>query len=125
MNDVRLTGRLATDPKYTYYKSDVEAGISPGKRKFMVYFELAVARKRKNKKKDGQDVDWIPISFFHGSSAKFIRKYIRKGDAVAIVGELEASVYKQENGQDKKNIRVIGCTLEIMQNIRKDRKTGT
>ena len=32
--------------------------------------------------KDSQPTDWIPVTFFHGSKAKFIRHYVRRGDLV-------------------------------------------
>lgn len=122
MNKINLVGRLAADPKFTKYKADVAAGLPNDKCRFVVYFELAVERSSKKEGSDKQKVDWIPVSFFHGQAAKFIRDYIRRGDIVAITGKLETSVYEQPDGIKKKNIRVIGSEIDNLTKIRKDRK---
>ena len=121
MNHVSLLGRLATDPKFTKYQEDVDAGLPDEKSRFTVFFELGVERKTKQSGRDRQDIDWIPVSFFHGQPAKFIKQNLRRGDLVSIMGQIEASIYVQPNGTQKKNFRVIGSTIQTIGNIRKDR----
>ena len=122
MNHVNLLGRLAADPKLTKYKADVEAGIPDEKCRFVVYFELGVERSSKKGWSDKQKIDWIPISFFHGKPAMFIRDYTRRGDMVTVSGKIEASIYEQPDGIKKKNIRVIGSEIQNLTRIRKNRK---
>lgn len=119
MNYVSLLGRLATDPKFTKYKDD--AGLPDEKSRFTVFFELGVERTTKASGRDRQDIDWIPVSFFHGQPAKFIKAYLRRGDLVLIAGQIEASIYVQPNGTHKKNLRVIGSTVQKINKVRKDR----
>ena len=121
MNHVILLGRLATNPKFTKYKEDVDAGLPDEKSRFTVFFELGVERKTKASGRDRQDIDWIPVSFFHGQPSKFIKANLRRGDQVAIVGQIEASIHVQSNGTQKKNLRVIGSKVQRIGTIRKDR----
>ena len=112
MNIVNLVGRLSRDPSVTLYKADIAKGIPEDKCRFVCFFEVRVDRPREEKGKDSQPIDWIPVTFFHGSKAKFIRHYVRRGDLVQIEGEIEVSKYKERDGSEKTNLRVIGSEIK-------------
>ena len=112
MNIVNLVGRLSRDPSVTLYKADIAKGIPEDKCRFICFFEVGVDRPREEMGKDSQTIDWIPVTFFHGSKAKFIRQYIRRGDLVQIEGEIEVSKYKERDGSEKTNLRVIGSKIK-------------
>ena len=95
VNIVNLVGRLSRDPNVIYYKSDMAKGIPEDKCRYICFFEIGVDRPSNEMGKDSQPIDWIPVTFFHGSKAKFIRHYVRRGDLVLIEGENEVSKYKE------------------------------
>ena len=73
--------------------------------------------------RDLQANDWIPVTFLHGSQAKFIRHYVRKGDLVQLKGKIEVSTFKERDGTEKTNLRVIGSDiprLTLSRNAGKD-----
>ena len=82
MKIVNLVGRLSRDPSITFYKADIAKGIPEDKCRFICFFEVGVDRPSKEMCKDSQPIDRIPVTFFHGSKAKFIRHYVRRGDLV-------------------------------------------
>ena len=70
MNMVNLVGRLSRDPSVTFYKSDIAKGIPEDKCRFICFFEVGVDRPSEEMGKDLQPIDWIPVTFFHGSKAR-------------------------------------------------------
>ena len=95
MNIVNLVGRLSRDPRVTFYKSDIAKGIPKDKCRYICFFKVGVDRPSKEMGKESQPIEWFPFTFFHGSKAKFIRHYVRRGDLVQIEEEIEVSKYKE------------------------------
>ena len=122
MNIVSLIGHLNADPKITIYKADIEKGIPKERCRSISYFEIGVAKRNLTVGKGSQSKDWIPVTFFNGPQAKFIRDYLRKGDLVELTGRIEASMCTGSDGIEKKNLRVIGRDIQCLTSIRKDRQ---
>ena len=91
MNVVTLVGRTTSDiePKLTL------SG------KWVCIFTLAV---NKNYKKD--EANFIPCIFW-GERAEALAKYVKKGQQIAVTGELTSRQY-EVNGQKRTAIEVVG-----------------
>ena len=111
MNIVNLVGRLSRDTNVTFYKSDIAKGIPEDKCRDICLFEIGVNRPSKEMGKDSQPIDWIPVTFFHGSKAKFIRHYVEV-TLFKSRGEIEVSKYKKRDGSEKTSLRVIGSEIQ-------------
>ncbi|MER2292921.1 MAG: single-stranded DNA-binding protein [Aerococcus urinaeequi] len=92
MNQVQLIGRLAREVTLTEISNDRQV------------VNNAVAINRKGK--DGTDhVDFIPITAWNGT-AKLIDTYMKKGDELAIVGQLRMRQFENKQGQNVSTIEV-------------------
>ena len=87
MNTVILMGRLTKDPETRYSQGDQGTAITR--------YTLAVNR---SFKREGEpDADFINIIAF-GKAGEFAGKYFRKGQLVAVEGELRISSYTDKDG---------------------------
>lgn len=92
MNQVQLIGRLARDVNLTEISNNRQV------------VNNAVAINRKGK--DGSDhVDFIPITAWNGT-AKLIETYMKKGDELAVVGQLRMRQFENKQGQNISTIEV-------------------
>lgn len=99
INSVVLTGRIANEPQVT---KDDEGNVS------IVRFTIA------NNSFYSDEPNWIHcVAFKH--SAEFIAKYLSKGAAIAIDGELSAKKFTDKDGKTRvepsvaiANIKAIG-----------------
>ena len=92
MNQVQLIGRLARDVNLTEISNNRQV------------VNNAVAINRKGK--DGSDhVDFIPITAWN-DTAKLIASYMKKGDELAVVGQLRMRQFENKQGQHISTIEV-------------------
>ena len=96
MNSVILMGRLTKDVEVRYSQGD--QGTAIGR------YTLAVNR---SYKRDGEpDADFINILTF-GKTAEFAGKYFKKGQLVAVEGELRISSYTDKDGNKRWSTDVV------------------
>lgn len=90
MNKVILLGRCVRDPEVRYSQGAQGTAVAR--------YSLAVNR---SYKKDGEpDADFINIVAF-GKSAEFAGKYFKKGQLVAVEGELRINSYTDKDGNKR------------------------
>lgn len=95
MNQVTLTGRLASEPQIKYSQSAEPLAITK--------FTLAV--KSPYKKEKEKNADFIDCVAF-GKLAEFIGKYFTKGKMIGIVGVITSNIWEDENGNKRKSTEV-------------------
>lgn len=89
MNKVLLLGNLTKDIEYKQTPNGVAVAT----------FTLAVRRRVKNAQ-GGYDADFINcVAWRH--TADFLRKYFSKGQAVAVVGQIQTRSYEDNNGNKR------------------------
>lgn len=94
MNNVTLMGRLTKDP---------EVRTSPNGNSVARY-TLAVNR---TYKREGEpEADFINIVAF-GKAAEVAQKYFRKGQQVAVIGNLQTSTYTDKDGIKRYGFNII------------------
>lgn len=92
MNKVQLIGRLTMDPQLKYTNNN----------KPVCNFSVAV-----NKRINGENnADFINCVAWN-TTAEFISKYFKKGQAIALVGRLQNRSYEDDKGQKKYVIEVV------------------
>ena len=90
MNKVLLEGRLTWDPDVRYTQGDEPLCIAR--------YTLAVTKGYFARKKDANDTaDFVPC-IAYGKHAEFVKKYLKKGIAVAICGKIQTSKYTNKEG---------------------------
>lgn len=90
MNKVLLEGRLTRDPDIRYTQSDAPVCIAR--------YTLAVTKGYYARKKDTDDnADFVPC-IAYGKQAEFVKKFLKKGGAVAICGKIQTSSYTSKKG---------------------------
>jgi single-strand DNA-binding protein len=91
MNKVLLEGRLTRDPDIRYTQSDDPVCISR--------YTLAVTKGYYARKKDADDnADFVPC-IAYGKQAEFVKKFLKKGSAIAICGKIQTSSYTSKEGK--------------------------
>lgn len=94
MNKVILMGRLVRDPETRYGQSG----------KGFTTYTLAVNR---SFKREGEpDADFFRCTVF-GKGSEFAEKYLKKGQMIAVVGELRNSEYTDKNGDKRTSTGII------------------
>lgn len=89
MNRVILLGNLVKDIEYKQTPNGVAVAT----------FTLAVRRRIKNAQ-GGYDADFVNcVAWRH--TADFLRKYFSKGQAVAVVGQIQTRSYEDNNGNKR------------------------
>lgn len=106
INSVVIVGRTGQDPEIKYFESG----------KVKTTFSVAVNRWSK----DGEKTDWFNIEVWD-KNAEFAGEYVKKGRLVAIEGRLDASKWKDNEGNDREryfiranNIRLLGGKKDEM-----------
>ena len=96
MNKVILLGRLTRDPEVRYSQGAQGTAVAR--------YSLAVNR---SYKREGEpDADFINVVAF-GNRGEFAGKYFKKGQMVAVVGELRISSYTDKDGNKRWNTDVV------------------
>lgn len=103
-------GHIMHQPKLDHTKADKP------------FIKLFIRVKRLERKKD-QDENWvlaprhvtIPV-FFYGNRAKYIEKYLVKGQKVIVDAVIESYIHKPEGtGERKSELFLIGRMIEAME----------
>lgn len=97
INVVTMTGRIGTDLELT----EVSEGINK------VQFSFAVEKKYKDTKK----TNWFTVVAWR-KLAEIIVQYSKKGDKVAICGELESHSWEDKDGNKKYSVEISANTFE-------------
>lgn len=96
MNKVILMGRLTRDPEVRYSMGAQGTAVAR--------YSLAVNR---SYKRDGEpDADFINVVAF-GNRGEFAGKYFKKGQLVAVVGELRISSFTDKDGNKRWSTDVV------------------
>ena len=98
MNKVILLGRLTKDPELRYGPGADAVAVTN--------FTVAVGRKKAN------DADFVDCVAFRGT-AEFIAKYFKKGQMIAICGELRVERYTNSKGENKIAAKVIATDVDF------------
>lgn len=89
MNSICIMGRVTKDIEL----KTTQTGIS------VTSFDVAVNRKRADKDGNRQTDFFTCVAWRH--SAEFISKWFRKGDMIAVEGELQTRKYTDKNGNER------------------------
>lgn len=109
MNNINIIGRIATDLE-----------LKESKGKIYIKFNLAVPRENK------KDItDFFPCVSF-GKMAELIKKYLNKGNRIAINGQLISSQYEYK-GEKRKSFEILIENIDFIESAKKtdDRVKGT
>ena len=85
MNHVQLMGRLTADPMLRYTANQIPVAS----------FNLAVPRKKQKDRE--QETDFFTVIAWR-TKAEFADKYLRKGQRVAVTGEVQNRSYTDKGG---------------------------
>lgn len=112
MNKVILLGRCVRDPEVRYSQGAQGTAIAR--------YSLAVNR---SYKREGEpDADFINIVAF-GNRGEFAGKYFKKGQMVAVVGELRITSYTDKDGNKRWSTDVV-VTEQHFAGSRSDNQQG-
>lgn len=89
INTVILMGRLTADPELKTTTSNIS----------VTRFTVALDRKYQKQGEERQ-TDFINCTAWRGT-ADFVTKYFKKGDMIAIVGEIQTSNYTDKDGNKR------------------------
>lgn len=101
MNKVILTGNTT---------KDIELRTTPSG-KSVCGFTIAVTG-RKNKEGERR-TDFIDCSAF-GATAELLVKYVKKGNKIGVIGELQKDEYTAQDGTKRYPVRVLVSEVEFM-----------
>jgi len=104
MNTVALIGRLTRDPEQRHTQSGTAVA------NFMVAVDRRMSKKDKEdaEKRNRPTADFINVTAW-GNVANLCSEYLKKGDAVGIVGRIETGSYKNNEG---KTVYTFGVVAE-------------
>lgn len=102
MNNVVLIGRLTKDPVVSQSRSQNE------KTTIVARFTLAVSRQKQ------EEVDFITCVAF-GKIAEVIEKYIKKGNLIAVQGNIRTGMYTNKDGQKIYTTDVLVTSLQFLE----------
>ena len=101
-NKCILIGNLTAEPE----QSQTVAGVSCCK------FTIAVARNAKNNN-GGRDTDFVPIVAWR-VLAENCSRFLRKGNRVCVVGELQIDPYTDKDGRKRISVKVNASEVEFL-----------
>ena len=93
-NKVIIGGRLTSEPEL----KTTQSGLS------VVSFSVAV--NRKVKQGEAQKSDFFNVTAWR-QTADFVARYFKKGSAICIVGTLQNSSWKDQNGQNHSRTDIV------------------
>ncbi len=109
INHVVLVGRLTRDAQLKYTNSGVPIST----------FAVAINRRIKQGDRWTDEAHFFDITLF-GKQAEAINQYLRKGNQVAIEGELRQDRWEQD-GQKRSKIVIVANNIQLLGN----RSAGT
>ena len=98
MNNVTILGRLGADPETTFSKDG----------KAICKFRVGVTRKF-NK----EMTDWFSCSSF-GKTAELIQQYFKKGNQIALQGEIQFGDYTNKDGVKRYTTTLVVNTFDFI-----------
>ena len=96
MNVVCLMGRLTADPELRHTANDVP----------VTSFMVAVDRTIQPKNAPERVADFIPVAAWRGT-AEFITRYFRKGQRIALQGDLQSRPFTDKEGNKRTAYEVV------------------
>ena len=96
MNVICIMGRLTADPELRHTASQVP----------VTSFTLAVDRAFQQKGSEQRQADFIPVVAWR-NTAEFICRYFRKGQKMAVKGELQSRQYTDREGNKRTAYEVV------------------
>lgn len=108
INQVYLLGRVGQEPNY----SEPNANLQVAK------ISIATSRKMKDK----EVTQWHNVTCFNGA-AKFIHNYVRKGDIISVIGEINYNTFKNKQGEEVRSTDIIAGNIQLIAS--KERKDNT
>ena len=101
MNNCTFIGRIC---------NEIEVKTSSGGKSF-ARFNIAVSRSYV-KEGSERESDFIPISVF-GKTADFVGKYFKKGQEIAIIGELHSSSFTDKEGNKRTGYEIAASQVSF------------
>ena len=96
MNVICIMGRLTADPELRHTASQVP----------VTSFTLAVDRAFQQKGSEQRQADFIPVVAWR-NTAEFVCRYFRKGQKMAVKGELQSRQYTDKEGNKRTAYEVV------------------
>lgn len=109
MNNVSLLGRLVREPEVRYSQSNEPIAVA----------RICIAVPRKYKKEKEANADFINCTAFN-KTAEVISKYFKKGDNIAIVGEIRNNNYVDKNGEKRFSTEILISQVSFCGSKNKD-----
>ncbi|MCX7788644.1 MAG: single-stranded DNA-binding protein [Spirochaetes bacterium] len=104
INHVVLVGRLTRDAQLKYTNSGIAIST----------FAIAINRRIKQGERWTDEAHFFDITLF-GKQAEAINQYLRKGNQVAIEGELRQDRWEQD-GQKRSKIVIVANNIQLLGN---------
>lgn len=101
MNRICLIGRITTDPELRTTTTGKETT------------KVNLAVNRFGASEEQQSADFIPIVMWNNTAQNFC-KYQKKGNQIAVEGELRIDNYKDKEGNTSKNVYVLVDKVEYL-----------
>ena len=120
MNELIITGYVATEPEINEFKRKRRRNKKTPQYGLAANFRISV--KRSFKKKDGKKYDYFSCSAFD-KSAEYIEEYIEEGDYIGIHGTLLNDNYENDDGDMVYKDKITVLRIELLRK-RNDEEEG-
>ena len=120
MNELIMTGYVATEPEINEFKRKRRRNKKTPQYGLAANFRISV--KRSFKKKDGKKYDYFSCSAFD-KSAEYIEEYIEEGDYIGIHGTLLNDNYENDDGDMVYKDKITVLRIELLRK-RNDEEEG-
>lgn len=107
LNTVILQGRLVADPELRHTPNNVA----------VTSFTLAVERSYVKSGEERQ-VDFIDVTTWRGT-AEFVSNYFRKGQLMAVHGEIRTRTYQDKDGNNRKAVEVVADQVHFCESAKR------
>ncbi len=111
MNELIMTGYVATEPEINEFKRKRRKNKKTPQYGLAANFRISV--KRSFKKKDGKKYDYFCCSAFD-KSAEYIEEYIEEGDYIGIHGTLLNDNYENDDGDMVYKDQITVIRIELL-----------
>ena len=101
INNCTFTGRITADPEL----KETQSGVS------VVSFNIAVERRFKDSE-GNKKADFIPVTAWK-ATAEFVARYFKKGQMIAVVGELQSRKYEDKDGNKRTAFEVMADQVDF------------
>ena len=109
MNNVILVGNLGSDAELKYTQNQTP----------VANFSLATTKKWGDKDNKKEKTIWHTVNVW-GKYAENIYQYLKKGQKVAISGEIDENKWEDKDGNKRSRIIIIAQEIEFMGSLNKD-----